>query len=125
MLWQLKRLSTGEALSDKQLLPDNWGPIFGMRGFEDRLGDLSWLGDAYKDLGWLEVEEDPPKPMTAEEANLTIDQILKNTAWSVASDDIVITKGERSEWIKFRQAIRDIPLQPGFPTNIIWPSEPG
>ena len=124
MLWQLKKLSTGEALTEKQHLPENWGPIFGMGGFKDKLGDLSWLGEFYVDQGWVEVEEDPPKPLTVEEANLTIEQMLKNTAWSVASDDNTITKGERSEWIVFRQALRNIPLQPGFPTTIVWPSEP-
>jgi hypothetical protein len=124
MLWQLKRLSTGEALSEKQHLPDNWGPIFGLRGIVDRIGDLSWLGQAYADQGWLEVEEEPPKPLTEEEALSTIEQMLKSTAWSVALDDNTITKGERAEWIVFRQALRNIPLQPGFPTNIVWPSEP-
>ena len=84
MLWQLKRLSTGEALSEKQHLPDNWGPIFGLRGIVDRIGDLSWLGQAYADQGWLEVEEEPPKPLTEEEALSTIEKMLKSTAWSVA-----------------------------------------
>lgn len=124
MLWQLKRLSTGEALTEKQHLPENWGPIFGMAGFKDRLGNLSWLGEYYADQGWVEVEEDPPIPPTEEEVKSTIEQMLKNTAWTVASDDNRITKGERSEWITFRQALRNIPLQPGFPTAVVWPSEP-
>ena len=123
-MWQLKKLSTGEALNEPQRLPENWGSIFGMGGIKDRLGDLSWLGEAYVDQGWVEVGEETSPPLTADEANATIAQILKNTAWAVASDDTTITKGQRADWIAFRQALRDIPLQSGFPTNIVWPAEP-
>ena len=123
-MWQLKKLSTGETLNEPQRLPENWGPIFGMSGIVDRLGDLSWLGDAYVDQGWFEVGEETPKSLTADEVNATIEQMIKNTAWAVASDDLTITKGQRADWIAFRQALREIPLQVGFPTNIQWPSEP-
>lgn len=123
-MWQLKKLSTGEALNAPQSLPENWGPIFGMGGIKDRLGDLSWLGDFYADQGWFEVGEETTVPMTANEVNATIEQWLRNTAWAVASDDITITRGQRADWMTFRQALRDIPLQAGFPTNIVWPAEP-
>lgn len=95
-----------------------------MGGIKDRLGDLSWLGDAYADQGWVEVGEETTIPTTANEVNATIEQWLRNTAWAVASDDITITKGQRADWMAFRQALRDIPLQAGFPTNIVWPAEP-
>jgi hypothetical protein len=124
MLWQLKKLSTGEALNAPQKLPENWGPIFGMGGIKDRLGELSWLGDAYVDQGWVEVGEEPVPQITAAEVNTTIKQILKNTAWAVASDNLTMTKGQRADWLEFRQALRDIPLQAGFPTDIVWPTEP-
>lgn len=62
--------------------------------------------------------------MTAEEANKTVNQILLNTAWAVAEDNTSITKLQRAQWIDFRQAIRNVPLQSGFPVDIIWPTEP-
>lgn len=124
MLWQLKKLSTNEKLNEPQKLPENWGPIFGMGGIKDRLGDLSWLGDAYADQGWVEVGEEAPTPVTAEDVNATIAQLLKDTAWAVAEDDVTITKGQRADWMAFRQALRDIPLQAGFPTDVVWPTEP-
>lgn len=124
MLWQLKKLSTGEALNEPQRLPENWGPIFGMGGIKDRLGDLSWLGDAYADQGWVEVGEEAPVPMTAADVNETIAYLLKDTAWAVAEDDLTITKGQRADWIAYRQALRNIPLQVGFPTEITWPTKP-
>jgi hypothetical protein len=95
-----------------------------MAGIKDRLGDLSWLGDAYADQGWFEVGEETPTPMTADEVNATIAQRLKDTAWAVAEDDLTITRGQRADWMAFRQALRNIPLQPGFPTTIAWPAEP-
>jgi len=124
MLWQLKKLSTNEALNEPQKLPENWGSIFGMGGIKDRLGDLSWLGDAYADQGWFEVGEETQPSMTADEVNATIAQRLRDSAWAVASDDLTITRGQRADWMAFRQALRDVPLQAGFPTNIVWPSEP-
>ena len=95
-----------------------------MGGIVDRLADLSWLGDAYADQGWFEVGEEAEIPMTAEEANTTIAQMLLNTAWAVALDNTTITKGQRAAWIDFREALRNIPTQEGFPANIIWPTEP-
>jgi hypothetical protein len=123
-LWQLKKLSTGETLNEPQKLPENWGPIFGMGGIKDRLGDLSWLGDAYADQGWVEVGEETTTPMSADEVNATIAQRLIDSAWAVAEDDLTITKGQRADWMAFRQALRDISLQAGFPTDIVWPTEP-
>jgi len=28
-------------------------------------------------------------------------------------------------WAIYRQALRDVPAQEGFPTNIVWPTKPG
>ena len=43
MPWQLRKLSTNEVLEDASVLPTNWGPIFGLAGVKDQLGDLSWV----------------------------------------------------------------------------------
>ena len=32
--------------------------------------------------------------------------------------------GTKAEWATYRQELRDLPTQPGFPENIIWPTEP-
>jgi len=95
-----------------------------MGGIKDRLGDLSWLGDTYADQGWFEVGEEAPTSMTVDEVNATIAQLLKDSAWAVAADDTTISKGQRADWIAFRQALREIPSQSGFPTDIVWPTEP-
>jgi hypothetical protein len=50
--------------------------------------------------------------------------MLLTTAWAVAVDNISMTKEQRANWIDFREALRNIPNQEGFPTTIVWPTEP-
>ena len=44
--------------------------------------------------------------------------------------DVTVTRAYESgvpvpaEWVAYRQALRDIPQQPGFPDNIQWPTKP-
>ena len=124
-LWQLKKLSTGEPQNEPQKLPENWGPIFGLHGFEDKLGDLSWLGDDYADLGWVVVGEEA-EAATASAADLEWErakQMLRDSDWSVLPD-VPMTAGERDAWIAYRRALREIRLQPGFPNEIVWPAAP-
>ena len=125
-MWQLKKLSTGETLNAPQKLPENWGPIFGMAGFQDRLGDLSWLGDAYADQGWVVVGTAPADPTQASAAELaweTAKKMLQESDWSMLSD-VPMTAGNKALWIEYRRALREIRLQAGFPTVIQWPSKP-
>jgi len=95
-----------------------------MAGIQDRLADLSWLGDNFVDQGWFEVGEETTIPPTREEANATIEAHLKDTAWAVAEDNVSMTRSQRVNWIEYRRALRDVPLQMGFPTNIVWPTQP-
>lgn len=126
-LWQLKKLSTGEALSEPQLLPENWGPIFGLHGFLDKIGDLgAWLGESYADMGWVEVGDAPPAPAESTKATLEWErakQLLRESDWAVLSD-VPMTSGDRALWIEYRRGLREIRLQPEFPDNITWPIKP-
>jgi hypothetical protein len=126
MLWQLKKLSTNEALNEPQRLPENWGPIFGLAGFIDKIGDLSWLGDAYNDTGWVVVGDAPPAPATSTRAELEWEhakQLLRDSDWTMLSD-VPMTSGNKALWIEYRRALRDIRLQAGFPNEIQWPLSP-
>lgn len=126
MLWQLKKLSSGEALNEPQKLPENWGPIFGMSGIQDKLGDLSWLGDAYADKGWFVVGESSADPVPSSAAELEWEKakgLLAASDWAVLSD-VPMTAGDKALWIEYRRALREIRLQTGFPNDIQWPARP-
>jgi hypothetical protein len=48
------------------------------------------------------------------------DKLLAKTDWLALSDTTM-----SSEWTTYRQALRDITAQAGFPNTITWPEEPG
>lgn len=46
---------------------------------------------------------------------------LKESDWTQAKD---IPESVSSKWTEYRQALRDITAQEGFPYNITWPQQP-
>lgn len=48
-------------------------------------------------------------------------QLLSDCDWTQVSDAPEATK---AAWGPYRQQLRDIPLQSGFPHNIVWPKKP-
>ena len=46
-------------------------------------------------------------------------ELLAETDWW-AVQDRTMTQAEKD----YRQALRDVPAQEGFPTNIVWPTKP-
>ena len=85
---------------------------------------MSWVGPAYADQGWFVVGAEVAAQLSVQEVEKTIEEILKQTAWAVAVDNTDMTKDQRAKWLEFRQNLKNIPLQPGFPTEIVWPTEP-
>jgi len=50
-------------------------------------------------------------------------QLLVESDWTQLPDARVAMGAEKAaEWDTYRQALRDVPEQPGFPENIEWPS---
>jgi hypothetical protein len=51
------------------------------------------------------------------------DELLSNSDWIVISS---LEKGKTisQDWIDYRQDLRDIPTQKGFPYDVIWPIKP-
>ena len=126
-LWQLKRISNGEVLNLPQPLPENWGPIFGLHGFLDKLSDLSWLGSDYEDKGWFVVGEASTSlsgvSTPSELAWSLAKKLLAESDWSMLPD-VPMTHSHKTAWIEYRRALRDIRLQAGFPNEIQWPLSP-
>jgi len=61
--------------------------------------------------------------MTAAEARAERTQRLFLCDWT-QSPDAKVTENERARWRTYRDLLRDVPLQPGFPDEIVWPQEP-
>lgn len=38
--------------------------------------------------------------------------------------DAPLTEEQKQAWAEYRQALRDVPEQAGFPENVVWPSTP-
>jgi len=56
----------------------------------------------------------------ADEARTQRDALLSQSDWTQVPDAPV----DQAAWAEYRQALRDIPQQAGFPTDITWPTKP-
>ncbi len=66
------------------------------------------------------VEPDPePKPLSEAETVRA-----KRDALLAASDAMALADRITDEWLVYRQALRDVPAQSGFPESVTWPTEP-
>lgn len=50
-------------------------------------------------------------------------KLLSASDWTMFSDS-PLTPEQREKWVTYRQALRDIPQQSGFPENVIYPEKP-
>ena len=57
----------------------------------------------------------------ADEVRTQRDALLVESDWAVLPDAPV---ADEQAWKDYRQALRDVPQQAGFPTDINWPSKP-
>jgi hypothetical protein len=48
---------------------------------------------------------------------------LKYCDWTVMPDS-PLSDSDKTAWQTYRQALRDVPAQAGFPDNITWPTKP-
>ena len=97
-----------------------------MSGITDKLGDLSWLGEAYADMGWVIVGDAPIDTEQVTEADIAWEaakKLLQDSDWSMLPD-VPMTNAQKSAWIAYRKSLREIRLQVGFPDNIQWPAKP-
>lgn len=58
------------------------------------------------------------------EARAQRDAALRSCDWTQVGD-APLTAEQRTAWSTYRQALRDLPAQPGFPQSIEWPKPPG
>ena len=78
------------------------------------------IAQRYSYNGEVTVED---IPMSDEEARAQRDKLLAETDWTQVLD-APIDAETREAYRAYRQALRDIPEQDGFPESITWPELP-
>lgn len=68
----------------------------------------------------IKVDSEKLKNILAEEARAKRDVLIADCDWRVMPD----YPGDKSDWIAYRQALRDISEQEDFPEKISWPEPP-
>ena len=67
-----------------------------------------------------EVIVPSPPLITAEQARANRDRLLDISDWTQLQDAPV----DQATWAVYRQALRDVPQQAGFPHDVVWPTKP-
>ena len=80
--------------------------------------DSAQIGDEYNNGQFL-----TPPPDTEAAAKIVRAQrniLLSESDWTQVADAPV----DQAAWATYRQALRDIPSQVGFPLDVVWPKKP-
>ena len=73
-----------------------------------------------RDLTQEEIAALQPKPHTDKEVRNKRNKLLAECDWTQLPDAPV----DQTAWAAYRQALRDITDQEGFPANVTWPVKP-
>ena len=109
-------------LKEPGSLPKNWGPIFGLAGIQDRLGDLSWLGEAYSDMGWVQLSEEEEKQLRMEKINNRINEEKATANTALGSSNITVE--EKIAWLEYLTSLDLVCFCPDFDCNPQFPIPP-
>ena len=121
-MWQLRKLSTNEALSEAGPLPNNWGPILGLHGFLEKIGELSWVGPAYADQGWVQLTDAEQEELRKAEVTARV-QTEKATANAALSNPAITVK-DKIAWDEYLIALDSVCLCPDFDCDPKFPPRP-
>ena len=78
-------------------------------------------GETYKTGRWVigYTVENKPQDQAEDAVRNQRNRLLSDTDWMALSDNTMTPS-----WASYRQALRDITAQEGFPYNVIWPAKP-
>tara|TARA_R110000787_G_scaffold12577_1_gene40443 strand:- start:108 stop:383 length:276 start_codon:yes stop_codon:yes gene_type:complete len=80
-------------------------------------GEGAVFDDAEDMSNWPDFQETKPLPTEAE-VRAERDELLQE------SDNMALADRITDAWKIYRQALRDVPQQSGFPSSVTWPTEP-
>lgn len=81
------------------------------------------IGDLYQDGKFIQYDPKTDPVATEEQATAVRsdrNERLVNTDWTQVADAPV----DKAAWATYRQALRDVTAQEGFPWNVTWPVQP-
>jgi hypothetical protein len=97
-----------------EVLPDHRGEIgYTLDGAEVQITELG------KTIEGLNLQR--TRPITAQAIRAERDTKLMVSDWTQLSD---VPQAVKDKYTTYRQALRDVPSQAGFPSNVTWPTKP-
>ena len=72
---------------------------------------------------WFDFAKNQEITNKEKEVRKTRDELLTETDWTQVVDS-ALSEEQKEEYRIYRQALRDITDQPGFPYEINWPTKP-
>lgn len=86
---------------------------------EETLSDVRLIDGIVTPIPKSELDE-VSENEEAFKLRLERDELLSASDWTQVSDAPV----DQAAWATYRQALRDVTDQDGFPDNVVWPSQP-
>jgi len=89
--------------------------------------ELEWMDTKQKRPTDAEIEAEVQRLIAeqpAKEARTTRDRLLADSDWVSIKYSVDLNESIPSDWLAYRQALRDISTQSGFPNDIQWPQKP-
>ena len=78
-----------------------------------------WSNETFE---WIDLRTDEEKKIEAESiVKLTRNQLLMDSDWTQLPD---VPLTNKDQWAIYRQQLRDITEQSGYPFNVVWPDLP-
>lgn len=87
---------------------------------QDSLGNWVW---AWTVTDWDQTAIDAATESQASQVRAERNRRLSESDWTQLTD-APLTVEQSGEWQAYRQALRDVTLQAGFPWDITWPATP-
>ena len=70
---------------------------------------------------WLKFAKDKEYDVIGDEIRAERNHLLSLCDWTQNADS-PLDSDQKSAWAAYRQALRDVPEQQGFPYDVIWPT---
>ncbi len=105
-------------------------PLYGWIPFTASVDDVEAYGKAvFTEInnagGVLPYAPPPPYVPTAEDVRQQRDRLLAESDWTQLPDaQAALSDSQKQAWATYRQALRDVPQQSGFPADVQWPVKP-